>query len=176
MDIWQSYNNPYLKQTNKQTPNQVTIIKSQAQFSFPVTQLQHESVFSTNKCPVFTVCFGRHGTSPAMARRGPGRDQNQPQPTGICLGTWRAPSHHACRSIWMMAPAESLWQRCLCIPYHHRCPSLCKAFTNFGTRFAWGQIVRFDSTGPLFHAIKGFPHCTALSWEGMLASSFSELD
>lgn len=69
MDIGQRYNNPYLKQTNKKTPNQITIIKSQTQFSFPVTQLQNKSYFQQTSA-LFHHLLGETQHSPKYSEEG----------------------------------------------------------------------------------------------------------
>lgn len=144
---------------NKQTPNQIMIIKSQAQFCFPITQLQNKSIFSTYKFPIFIASAGNHGT-PQTAVRGsvagapPGqlwargrspyqvrRDQNQPQPTGIYLGTCRepplaeAPGNGSRGVTTAKVPASTT-------PYCHQCPRSCKASANFSTRFVRVQTAR----------------------------------
>lgn len=42
-------------------------------------------------------------------------------------------------------------------PSQHQCPGLCKASTNFNTRFAQVQKVRFDFIGVLFYVVTDFP-------------------
>lgn len=179
------------------------IIKSQAQFCFPVTQLQNKSIFSRNKCPIFIACLGKHGTPRTAARRirgegclslfvsrdlplgncgqlwargrSPvqvGRDQNRPQPTGLYLGTRQEPALAEAPGQWLP------WQKYQPPhpPHHRQCPGLCKASTNFSTRFARVQTVRFDFTGVLFHVVMDFPHYISLCWAGALGGSPSEPD
>lgn len=170
MHIWQSYNNPYLKQTNKETPNQIRIIKSQTRFCFPVTQLQNKSIFSTNTCPIFISSTGKQGTPPTAVRRIPGEGCLSPLfYRGLLLGNCGAtlgkghesrsgrqwpksvPAHRnlpgdlagtpSCRSIWVMAPMEPPQQKYQ--PLYPRYHPQCPGLCKASTNFStWSARVQ----------------------------------